>query len=103
MTGKYPTSIVALADGCHWMCLSIFPIIRYTGHACLSPLKAVRLVLLLARMMGDTVAPSGKSSYLFGISVTDRPPPSIPYLCVPPPAPSCHFVPALIGAIIIFI
>ena len=71
MTGKYPTSIVAITDGHCQMCLSIFPIVRYTGHACLSPLKAVRLVLLLARMMGDTVAPSGKSSYLFSISITN--------------------------------
>jgi hypothetical protein len=103
MTGKYPMSIVALADGRRWMCLSIFPIVRYTGHACLSPLKAMRLVLSLAWMMGDIVAPSGKSSYSFGISVANQPPPSIPYLCVLPPAPSCHFIPALVGAIIIFI
>ncbi len=60
MTGKYPTSIVAIADGHCQMCLSIFLIVRYTGHACLSPLKAMRLVLSLARMTDDTSVAAAK-------------------------------------------
>ena len=35
------------------------------------PVKFVSLVLSLARMTGDTVAPSGKSSYPVFISVTN--------------------------------
>ena len=39
------------------------------GHACLSPLRTMSWVLSLARIMGDTVVPSDKSSYPFIISI----------------------------------
>ena len=52
----YPISTVARAEGERRVDFSIFPIVKYTGHADLSPLKLDSCVLSDARIMGAMVA-----------------------------------------------
>ena len=54
-------STVAQAVGDRRVNLSIFPMVTYTGHADLSPLKFDRWVLSDVMMTGAMVAPSGRS------------------------------------------
>ncbi len=60
LTGKYPMSTVACSEGFRLMSWSMFPIVKYTGQADLSPLKRESCVLSDARMMGAMVTPFGK-------------------------------------------
>ena len=60
VTGMYPRRMFAQADGWHLTDFSIFLIIRYTGQACLSPLKVDNCILSEARMTGTIVAPAGR-------------------------------------------
>ena len=79
---------------------SIFPNVRYTGHACLSPWKRVNLVLSDARIMGAIVAPGGSFSYCQSTSaISDgtkhyilRDSEENAHLCVPPPIPCPHLI-----------
>ena len=63
VTGMYPIRTVAQAEGEHRTDFSMFPIIRYTGHANLSPLKVDSWVLSDVIMTGAIVAVKTSSIY----------------------------------------
>ena len=58
--GKYASKLVPRLEGCRLIDFSRLPIVIYTGHAALSPLKSVSRVLSDARITGAIVAPGGK-------------------------------------------
>ena len=60
--GKRARRILAFAEGLFRFVDSMFPIVKYTGHAFLSPLKLVKWVWSEAVMTGMTVDPGGKLS-----------------------------------------
>src|SRR5882762_158136 len=59
ITGMYPIRMVACADGLHCVALSMFPMVRYTGHALLLPRNCESDVLSDDRINGAIVAPFG--------------------------------------------
>ena len=68
---------------------SIFPKVRYTGHACLSPWKRVNLVLSEDKMTEAIVAPRGSFSCCESMSaISDR---SRAFNCVQNRALTCVF------------
>ena len=54
--GMYPIRTVAQAEGERCVDFSMFPIVKYTGHADLSPLKLDSCVLSDAMITGAIVA-----------------------------------------------
>ncbi len=54
-------STVALDEGDRRAAFGMFPILRYTGQADLSPLNVDSCVLSDAKITGAMVAPAGKS------------------------------------------
>ena len=58
-TGRYPISTVAWAVGFRRMAFAIFPIVKYTGQALLSPRNWDSWVLSDDRIMGAIVDPIG--------------------------------------------
>src|SRR5882762_1276422 len=91
-TGMYPIRTVAWEEG--WRCISfdIFPIVRYTGHACLSPPNCDSAVLSDARITGASTAPSGSFSWIEKVCKIGFVPFWASYLHFPPPVPSPHLI-----------
>ena len=105
VTGMYPIRTVAWAEGECQTDFLMFLIVRYTGHANLSPLKIDSWVLSDVRMTGAIVAllmslswrSSHKSSLIHGHQRTKI------HLQIPPPIASPHLVKHVIIPLVILV